>query len=377
MKKVYLALADGKVFEGNHFGAEGEVDAEIIFNTSMSGYQEIITDPSYCGQMVLMTYPLIGNYGINPQDIESDRPHLSGFIIKELSGVSSNWRSRESLEDFLKKFGIIGIQGIDTRALTRRIREKGAQQAVLSTIPQEHKDLVRKAQNSPGLIGRDLVKEVTCQEPYDWKEGEWQILNGETSLRPKVDKKYFVVAYDFGIKRNILRMFVEAGCRVRVVPASTPPQEVLALKPDGVFLSNGPGDPEGIPYATQNVKFLLGKIPIFGICLGHQTLNLALNGKTFKLSFGHHGGNQPVMDANTKKVEITSQNHGFAVSQESVESSINVTSINLNDQTIEGITHKEWPVFSVQYHPEASPGPHDSSHLFQRFTQLMKAEFNA
>ena len=372
MKKAYLALADGKVFEGNHFGSEGEIDAEIVFNTSMSGYQEIITDPSYCGQMVLMTYPLIGNYGINPQDIESDRPHLSGFIIKELSGVSSNWRSRESLEDFLKKFGIIGIQGIDTRALTRRIREKGTQQAVLSTIPQEHKDLVRKAQNSPGLIGRDLVKEVTCQEPYDWKEGEWQILNGETSLRPKVDKKYFVVAYDFGIKRNILRMLVEAGCRVRVVPASTPPQEVLALKPDGVFLSNGPGDPEGVPYATQNVKFLLGKIPIFGICLGHQILNLALNGKTFKLRFGHHGGNQPVMDTPTGKVEITSQNHGFAVSQESVESSIDVTSINLNDQTIEGISHKEWPAFSVQYHPEASPGPHDSSHLFQRFTQLMK-----
>lgn len=373
MKKAYLALADGKVFEGNHFGAEGEVDAEIVFNTSMSGYQEIITDPSYCGQMVLMTYPLIGNYGINPQDFESDRPHLSGFIIKELSGITSNWRSRESLEDFLKKFGVIGIQGIDTRALTRRIREKGAQQAVLSTIPQDHKDLVRKAQNSLGLVGRDLVKEVTCQEPYDWEEGEWEILNGKTSLKPKVDRKHFVVAYDFGIKRNILRMLVEAGCRVRVVPASTPPQEVLALKPDGVFLSNGPGDPEGVPYAIQNVKFLLGKIPIFGICLGHQILNLALNGKTFKLRFGHHGGNQPVMDTPTGKVEITSQNHGFAVSQESVDSTVDVTSINLNDQTIEGISHKEWPVFSVQYHPEASPGPHDSSHLFQRFTQLMKA----
>ena len=373
MKKVYLALADGKVFEGNHFGAEGEVDAEIIFNTSMSGYQEIITDPSYCGQMVLMTYPLIGNYGINPQDFESDRPHLSGLIIKELSGITSNWRSRESLEEFLKKFGVIGIQGIDTRALTRRIREKGAQQAVLTTIPQDHKELIRKAQNSPGLVGRDLVKEVTCQEPYDWEEGEWKILNGGNSLRPRVDKKYFVVAYDLGIKRNILRMLVEAGCRVRVVPASTPPDEVLALKPDGVFLSNGPGDPEGVPYAIQNVKFLLGKIPIFGICLGHQILSLALNGKTFKLPFGHHGGNQPVMDTPTGKVEITSQNHGFAVSQEYLDSSINVTSINLNDQTIEGITHKEWPVFSVQYHPEASPGPHDSIHLFQRFTQLMKA----
>jgi carbamoyl-phosphate synthase small subunit len=373
MKKVYLALADGKVFEGNHFGAEGEVEAEVVFNTSMSGYQEIITDPSYCGQMVMMTYPLIGNYGINPQDFESDRPHLSGLIIKELSGVTSNWRSRESLEGFLKKFGVIGMQGIDTRALTRRIRVKGSQQAVLTTISQDHKELIRKAQKSRGLVGRDLVKEVSCQKPYNWEEGEWKILNGENSLRPRGDKKYFVVAYDFGIKRNILRILVEAGCHVLVVPASTPPDEVLALKPDGVFLSNGPGDPEGVPYAIQNVKYLLGKIPIFGICLGHQILSLALNGKTFKLPFGHHGGNQPVMDTSTEKVEITSQNHGFAVSQEYVDSSIKVTSINLNDQTIEGITHKEWPVFSVQYHPEASPGPHDSIHLFQRFTQLMKA----
>jgi carbamoyl-phosphate synthase small subunit len=373
MKKVYLALADGKVFEGNHFGAEGEVDAEIVFNTSMSGYQEIITDPSYFGQMVLMTYPLIGNYGINPQDFESDRLHLSGLIIKELSGVTSNWRSRESLEDFLKKFGVIGMQGIDTRALTRRIRVKGAQQAVLTTISQDHKELIRKAQNSRKLVGRDLVKEVTCQEPYDWKEGEWEFLNGKTSLKPRVNKKYFVVAYDLGIKRNILRKLVEAGCRVRVVPASTPPDEVLALKPDGVLLSNGPGDPEVVKYTIQSVKFLLGKIPIFGICLGHQILNLALNGKTFKLPFGHHGGNQPVIDTQTGKVEITSQNHGFAVSPECVDSSINVTSINLNDQTIEGITHKEWPIFSVQYHPEASPGPHDSSHLIQRFIKLMKA----
>lgn len=373
MKKAYLALADGKVFEGRHFGAEGEVDAEIVFNTSMSGYQEILTDPSYCGQMVLMTYPLIGNYGINPEDFESDRPHLSGFIIKELSGVTSNWRSRQTLEDFLKEFGIIGIQGIDTRALTRHIREKGAQQAVLSTITQDHEELVRKAQNSPGLVGKDMVKEVTCQEPYDWEEGEWEILNGKTSLKAAVDKAHFVVAYDFGIKRNILRMLAQAGCRVRVVPASTPGEEVMALNPDGVFLSNGPGDPVGVPYAVNNIKFLLGKVPIFGICLGHQILNLALNGKTFKLRFGHHGGNQPVMDVPSGKVEITSQNHSFAVSQESVASSVDVTSVNLNDQTVEGIRHKEWPVFSVQYHPEASPGPHDSSHLFQQFTQLMKA----
>ncbi len=373
MKKANLALADGKVFEGDHFGAEGEVDAEIVFNTSMSGYQEVITDPSYRGQMVLMTYPLIGNYGINPQDFESDRPHLSGFIIKELSGITSNWRSRETLEDFLKKFGVIGIQGIDTRALTRRIREKGAQQAVLSTVPQDPKELVRKAQNSSGLVGKDLVKEVTCHEAYDWQEGEWEIRNGKTSLKPAVDKKSFVVAYDFGIKRNILRKLADAGCRVRVVPASTPAKEVLALNPDGVFLSNGPGDPAGVPYAINNIKSLLGKVPIFGICLGHQILNLALNGKTFKLQFGHHGGNQPVMDIPSGKVEITSQNHGFAVTHDSVESSIDVTSVNLNDQTIEGIRHKEWPIFSVQYHPEASPGPHDSSHLFQQFTQLMKA----
>ena len=371
--KAYLALSDGKVFEGNHFGAEGEVDAEIVFNTSMSGYQEVITDPSYCGQMVMMTYPLIGNCGINPQDFESDRPHLSGFIIKELSGIASNWRSRGKLEDFLKEFGIIGIQGIDTRALTRRIREKGAQQAVLSTITRNPDELIRKAQNSPGLEGKDLVKEVTCQTPYDWKEGEWDIFNEKPSLKTAVDKKFFVVAYDFGIKRNILRKLVGVGCRVRVVPASTPAEEVLALNPDGVFLSNGPGDPEGVPYAIKNIKFLLGKIPIFGICLGHQILNLALNGQTFKLKFGHHGGNQPVMDTHTGKVEITSQNHGFAVAQESIGPSIDVTSVNLNDQTVEGIRHKKWPIFSVQYHPEASPGPHDSSHLFQQFTNLMKA----
>ncbi len=371
--KAYLALSDGKVFEGDHFGAEGEVDAEIVFNTSMSGYQEIITDPSYCGQMVVMTYPLIGNYGINPEDFESDRPHLSGFIIKELSGIASNWRSRGKLEDFLKEHGIIGIQGIDTRALTRHIREKGAQQAVLSTITKNPEELIRKAKNSPGLVGKDMVKEVTCKSPYEWEDGEWNIADGETILKPTIEKKYFVVAYDFGIKRNILRKLAGAGCRVQVVPASTSAEDVLALNPDGVFLSNGPGDPEGVPYAINNIKRLLGKLPIFGICLGHQILNLALNGQTYKLRFGHHGGNQPVKDIPTGKVEITSQNHGFAVDHKHIDPAIVVTSINLNDQTVEGISHKEWPVFSVQYHPEASPGPHDSSHLFHKFTQLMKA----
>jgi carbamoyl-phosphate synthase small subunit len=371
--KAYLALSDGKVFEGEHFGAEGEVDAEIVFNTSMSGYQEVITDPSYSGQMVVMTYPLIGNYGINPQDFESHHPHLSGFIIKELSSIASNWRSRGKLEDFLKEYGVIGIQGIDTRALTRRIREKGAQQAVLSTISSDPDDLIRKAKSSPGLEGKDLVQKVTCRSPYDWEDGEWEISHGETTLKSPVEKKFFVVAYDFGIKRNILRKLADAGCRVRVVPAFTSAEEILAMNPDGVFLSNGPGDPEGVQYAIENIKFLLGKIPIFGICLGHQLLNLALKSQTFKLRFGHHGGNQPVMDIPSGKVEITSQNHGFAVAQNSVQEDIEVTSINLNDQTIEGIQHKHWPVFSVQYHPEASPGPHDSSHLFQKFTNLMKA----
>jgi len=371
--KALLVLADGKIYEGEHFGSEGEVEAEIVFNTSMSGYQEIITDPSYCGQMVVMTYPLIGNYGVNPEDFESDRPHLSGFIIKELSKVQSNWRSRGSLEEFLKETNVFGIQGIDTRALTRRIREKGAQQAILSTDTSNPQRLIEKAQKSPGLIGRDLVKEVTCKNAYDWDESEWTIQSGKTKLKEVKDRPYNVLVYDFGVKRNILRMLAGAGCSVRVVPASTPAEEVLALNPDGVFLSNGPGDPEGVPYAIKNIKLLLGKVPIFGICLGHQLLNLALNGKTFKLRFGHHGGNQPVMDIPTGKVEITSQNHGFAVDQNSVGSSINVTSINLNDQTVEGISHKDWPIYSVQYHPEASPGPHDSSHLFHHFTSLMKA----
>ena len=372
--KAFLALADGKIFEGNHFGAEGEVDAEIVFNTSMSGYQEVITDPSYCGQMVVMTYPLIGNYGINPQDFESDQPHISGFIIKELSRVASNWRASGKLEDFLKYTGVIGIQGIDTRALTRRIRANGAQQAVLSTFTRNPEELVRKAQKSQGLVGKDMVEKVTCREAYDWDEGEWEIVDGKTILKPLADKKYSVVAYDFGIKRNILRKLVGAGCHVRVVPAFTPAEEVLSLNPDGIFLSNGPGDPEGVPYAVNNVKFLLGKVPIFGICLGHQILNLALDGKTFKLRFGHHGGNQPVMDTHSGKVEITSQNHSFAVDKKSVESLMNVTSVNLNDQTVEGISHRKWPIFSVQYHPEGSPGPHDSCHIFQQFTSLMEAK---
>ena len=370
--KALLVLADGKIYEGEHFGSEGEVEAEIVFNTSMSGYQEIITDPSYCGQMVVMTYPLIGNYGVNPEDFESDRPHLSGFIIKELSKVQSNWRSRGSLEEFLKETNVFGIQGIDTRALTRRIREKGAQQAILSTDTSDPQRLIEKVRKSPGLIGRDLVKEVTCKNAYDWNESEWTIQSGKTKLKEVKDRPYNVLVYDFGVKRNILRKLTRAGCKVRVVPANLPADEVLATRPDGIFLSNGPGDPAAVPYAIDNVKTILGKVPVFGICLGHQILSLALKGKTYKLRFGHHGGNQPVLDVKSGKIEITSQNHGFAVEQNSFDSDVDITFLNLNDDTVEGIQHKSWPVFSVQYHPEASPGPHDSEHLFDKFVNLMK-----
>ncbi len=371
--KALLALADGKIYEGEHFGSEGEVEAEIVFNTSMTGYQEIITDPSYCGQMVVMTYPLIGNYGVNPEDFESDRPHLSGFIIKELSKIQSNWRSRGSLEGFLKETSVFGIQGIDTRALTRRIREKGAQQAILSTDTSDPQRLIAKARKSLGLIGRDLVKEVTCKKAYDWNESEWTLNMGKTELKEVKDRPYNVLVYDFGVKRNILRKLTRAGCKIRVVPAHTSADEVLATKPDGIFLSNGPGDPAAVPYAIDNVKTILGKVPVFGICLGHQILSLALKGKTYKLRFGHHGGNQPVLDVKSGKIEITSQNHGFAVEQNSFDNDVDITFLNLNDATVEGIQHKSWPVFSVQYHPEASPGPHDSEHLFDKFVNLMKA----
>jgi len=370
--KAVLALADGKVFEGEHFGAENEVEAEIVFNTSMSGYQEIITDPSYCGQMVVMTYPLIGNYGINPEDFESDRPYLSGFIIKELSRVQSNWRSRGNLEDFLKKNNVFGIQGIDTRALTRRIRDKGAQQAVLSINTTDTQKLVEKARNSPGLIGRDLVKEVSCRKAYEWNESEWVIQKGQTKLETTKDRPHRVLVYDFGVKRNILRKLTRAGCKVKVIPATTSADEALTTNPDGIFLSNGPGDPAAVPYAIENVKALLGRVPIFGICLGHQILSLALNGSTYKLRFGHHGGNQPVLDASSGKVEITSQNHGFAVKENSLMKDVDITHVNLNDNTVEGIKHKTFPIFSVQYHPEASPGPHDSDYLFNKFVSLME-----
>lgn len=371
--KAVLVLADGRIFEGTAFGAQGEADGEVVFNTSMTGYQEVITDPSYYGQMVVMTYPLIGNYGINTEDFESEHPHLSAFIIKELSVTPSNWRSQGTLHDFLAKHGVVGIQGIDTRALTRHIRETGAQQAVLSTLDTNQQILLERAASLPGLEDRDLVKEVTCSEPYDWNEGEWKLINGESGFQIKTDiiNSHFVVAYDFGIKRNILRMLTQAGCKVKVVPASMPARDVLAMNPNGVFLSNGPGDPAAVKYASDNVKFLIGKVPLFGICLGHQILSLALGASTSKLRFGHHGGNQPVINLENQKVEITSQNHGFTVDPKPINSDYSITSINLNDNTVEGIRHNSLPILSVQYHPEASPGPHDSLYLFKEFIDLM------
>ncbi|HYD47990.1 MAG TPA: glutamine-hydrolyzing carbamoyl-phosphate synthase small subunit [Terriglobales bacterium] len=365
--KALLALADGTVFEGTSFGAEGEAGGEIVFNTAMTGYQEILTDPSYCGQLVAMTYPEIGNVGINEEDVESWRPFVQGFIVKEYWEQPSNWRSRRSLGQYLAEHNIPGIQGIDTRALVRHVRNFGAQEAIISTTDLDPKSLVEKARSRPSLVGRDLVREVSCAQPYDWQESTWDLTKGYgTSAEPR----YSVVAYDFGIKRNILRNLVTAGCKVHVVPASTPASEVLALNPDGIFLSNGPGDPDVGPYADI-VRDVLGQKPVFGICLGHQIMGLALGGRTYKLKFGHHGGNQPVMDLTTGKVEITSQNHGFAVDVDSLQSVAKLTHVNLNDKTVEGLEHEKLPAFSVQYHPEASPGPHDASYLFQRFTELM------
>ena len=368
--KALLALADGTVFEGTSFGAPGEAGGEVVFNTSMSGYQEILTDPSYCGQLVAMTYPEIGNVGINPEDVESGRPFVEGFIVKEYWERPSNWRARQTLAHYLQEHGIPGIQGIDTRALVRHLRTYGAQEAIISTVDRDPQSLAAKAKALPGLIGRDLVKEVTCDKPYDWDEGTWTLEHGYQKPETRNQRPELVVAYDFGIKRNILRNLVGAGCRVRVVPAATPAADVLAMNPDGIFLSNGPGDPDVGPYADI-VRGLIGKRPIFGICLGHQILGLALGGRTYKLKFGHHGGNQPVMDLTTRKVEITAQNHGFAVDVDSLKGVAQLTHVNLNDQTVEGLAHAELPLFSVQYHPESSPGPHDANYLFERFMKLM------
>jgi len=361
MSKIALiALEDGTVFEGISFGASSEREGEVVFNTSMTGYQEILTDPSYKGQIVTMTYPLIGNYGINREDVESKRIQAEGFIVKEASKIYSNFRGEMSLKEYFKKEKIIGIEGIDTRALTKHIRLAGAMKGVISTRKNlDKKRLVKKAKESEGLIGRDMVKWVTCKSKYKWGKS-------------KKNKKFKVAAMDFGIKFNILRILESLGCNVTVVPAKTPTKEILSLKPDGIFLSNGPGDPAGVPYAVQTIRELLGTKPIFGICLGHQLLGLAFGAKTYKLKFGHRGANHPVKDLKSGRIDITSQNHGFCVDMDSLnKDEIELTHINLNDNTLEGMRHKRVPVYSVQYHPEASPGPHDAGHLFDNFIKLM------
>jgi carbamoyl-phosphate synthase small subunit len=375
-RPAVLALADGTVFHGEAFGASAEATGELVFNTSMTGYQEILTDPSYEGQLVAMTYPEIGNVGVNREDVESRKPWVRGFIVREYRAEPSSWRAEEPLGDYLAQHGIPGIQCIDTRALVRHLRDAGSQEAVLSSVDLDPARLVRRAREAPGLVGVDMVQRVTCAEPYTWTQGPWKLGHGYTSAddvaRERGKRPLDVIAYDYGIKHNILRNLVGVGCRVRVVPAYTPAAEVLAAKPDGVFLSNGPGDPDAVAGAPENVAALLGKVPVFGICLGHQILGLALGGRTYKLKFGHHGGNHPVKDLTTGKVEITAQNHGFAVDVDSLKGKGELTHLNLNDRTVEGLAVKGQKTFSVQYHPEASPGPHDARYLFRRFVEMME-----
>jgi len=373
-KQAVLALADGRVFRGHAFGAIGETAGEVVFNTAMTGYQEVLTDPSYKGQIVCMTYPEIGNVGINAADEESSRVYVEGFVVKECWTRPSNWRAEMPLGDYLERAGVVGIEGIDTRALVRHIRTAGAQEAMISSVNLDAGELVAKAKASPGLVGKDLVREVTCAKPYDWEDGDWELGHGfrHPSMAEMRDAP-LVVALDYGIKRNILRRLVATGFRVKVLPAFATAEEVLALNPDGVFLSNGPADPAAVPYACETVRGVLGRKPIFGICLGHQILGLALGGRTYKLGFGHHGANHPVMDLRTRRVEITSQNHGFAVDADSVKDRAELSHLNLNDKTVEGLRGIGVPFFSVQYHPEASPGPHDAGYLFKRFRRLVDA----
>lgn len=361
--RAILYLENGNFFEGKSFGARKESLGEVVFNTSMTGYQEVLTDPSYAGQIVTMTQPQIGNYGTNPEDVESRMPFVQGFVVRECSTIFSNWRASQTLSDYLSDNEICGISDIDTRALVRQLREAGTMRGIISAVDFDRESLARKVLKHPPMTGSDYVRTVTQEKRYDWESAE---------------KRFKVVAFDFGIKTNILRSLSSRGCDITVVPAKATSEEVLSLNPDGIFLSNGPGDPEPLDYAVSTIRQLLGKRPMFGICLGHQLLGLALGGRTFKLKFGHRGANHPVKNLLTGRVEITSQNHGFAVETDSLDQSqVELTHINLNDQTLEGLKHRSLPVFSVQYHPEASPGPHDSYYLFDEFTELMEENRSA
>ena len=380
-KEAILALEDGRTFRGRAWGADGERTGEIVFNTSMTGYQEILTDPSYAGQIVTMTYTEIGNYGVNPEDVESRRPFVEGFVVREFSEVTSNWRASMSLDEYLKQHGIVGISEVDTRALVRHIREKGAMRACISSIDTDEASVIAKARTAPTMLGRNLVDEVSCGDAYRWANiaDEQETFDPLTGFKPANalqpgEEPFRVVAYDFGIKYYILRYLAAVGCDVTVVPARTSADDVLALAPDGIFLSNGPGDPAALPEIVGEVKKLLAAAPVFGICLGHQILGLAFGGNTYKLKFGHRGGNQPVKNQRTGKSEITSHNHGFAVDPKSLDQTeIELTHFNLNDGCLEGMRHRRLPVFSVQYHPEAGPGPHDATYLFDEFIANMRA----
>jgi carbamoyl-phosphate synthase small subunit len=371
--EAVLALEDGRVFHGRGGGAPGERFGEVVFNTSLSGYQEILTDPSYAGQIVILTNPHIGNYGTNALDSESARPYAEGLVVRELSELASNWRSEEETSAFLADFGVPVISDIDSRALVLHLRRHGAMRGVISTQDLSPDRLVAKAKASPSMVGLDLASRVTTPTRYEWNRASEPLGGHEAHTGGPPAARFHVVAFDYGIKQNILRRLAEAGCRSTVVPAVTSAEQVLELKPDGVFLSNGPGDPEPLDYAAKTVRKLTGRVPIFGICLGHQIIGLALGGKTYKLKFGHHGGNHPVLNLETNKVEITAQNHGFAVDPDSLKASeVALTHRNLNDDTLEGLRHRSLPLFSVQYHPEASPGPHDSGYLFGRFVKIMQ-----
>jgi carbamoyl-phosphate synthase small subunit len=369
MKRAVLALADGTLFEGRSFGATGETVGEVVFNTSMFGYQEILTDPSYVGQIVTMAYPEMGNVGTNPEDQESVRPHAVGMVVRSYTEQPSNWRAKETLDAYLKRFGVAGIQGLDTRRLVRHLRTHGAQMGVISSENLSAAALVERARGAPGMEGLDLATGVSTKEPYTFTTPSLDVFGGPA--RPAPELRFDVVAYDYGLKRSMLEFLVDEGCRVTVVPATTTAEQVLARKPHGVFLANGPGDPAAVKGADKTVAALLGKVPVFGICLGHQILALALGGRTYKMKFGHRGANQPVKDLTTGKVEITAQNHGFAVDDASLKGRAVVTHINLNDGTVEGLSVPDARAFSVQYHPESSPGPHDARYLFKRFARLM------